>query len=94
MTMGQTQMKPMTGCASVSSWARENPERMAEIARLPIGEQNEALRQETVGTLLRLANVKPCANQSDPFVCPITYSPSEWSEELGAYFCRECPSER
>lgn len=77
---------PMTGCASVSSWARENPERMAEIARLPIGEQNEALRAETIGVLLRF----PCRKRSESFVCPTTYSHSEWSEELRAYFCREC----
>lgn len=29
----------------MSQWANENPERMAEIAALPMGEQNAALRE-------------------------------------------------
>lgn len=30
----------------MSQWARSHPERMAEIARLPMSEQNDALRAE------------------------------------------------
>ena len=40
----------------MSRWARENPDRMAAIARLPIGEQGSALRADA----LALAPTFPC----------------------------------
>ena len=74
----------------MSSWAREHPELMEAIARMPYEERQPALAAEAAGLLLRFQRVQPCKNSSVPFCCPITYSCSEWSEQLLAYFCREC----